>query len=174
MNPSVYSVSRFHLKVVSLGISSSSFRATRHRVQGWLKRATSSEVAKKTLLPNVNRLNRWSLVTSQGQLYKGYHSLLSRRRFFLRRRKKSRGRARGEKERLKKVNRPPVTQAKATTKKKQQQIKQTNRQQQQTRQNHCPLMRIDKPLGFHGLRKVIVTRHAAHEKAVGSRATPFA
>ena len=105
MNPSVYSVSRFHLKVVSLGISSSSFRATRHRVQGWLKRATSSEVAKKTLLPNVNRLNRWSLVTSQGQLYKGYHSLLSRRRFFLRRRKKSRGRARGEKERLKKVNR---------------------------------------------------------------------
>ena len=118
MNPSVYSVSRFHLKVVSLGISSSSFRATRHRVQGWLKRATSSEVAKKTLLPNVNRLNRWSLVTSQGQLYKGYHSLLSRRRFFLRRRKKSRGRARGEKERLKKVNRPPVTQAKATTKKK--------------------------------------------------------
>ena len=105
MNPSVYSVSRFHLKVVSLGISSSSFRVTRHRVQGWLKRATSSEVAKKTLLPNVNRLNRWSLVTSQGQLYKGYHSLLSRRRFFLRRRKKSRGRARGEKERLKKVNR---------------------------------------------------------------------
>ena len=105
MNPSVYSVSRFHLKVVSLGISSSSFRAARHRVQGWLKRATSSEVAKKTLLPNVNRLNRWSLVTSQGQLYKGYHSLLSRRRFFLRRRKKSRGRARGEKERLKKVNR---------------------------------------------------------------------
>ena len=49
---------RVHLKVVSLGISSSSFRATRHRVQGWLKRATSSEVAKKTLLPNVNRLNR--------------------------------------------------------------------------------------------------------------------
>ena len=66
-------------------------------------------------------------------------------------------------------------QAKATTKKKQQQqIKQTNRQQQQTRQNHCPLMRIDKPLGFHGLRKVSVTRHTAHEKAVGSRETPFA
>ena len=58
MNPSVYPVSRFHLIVVTLGISSSSFRAARHRVYGWLKRATSSEVAKKTLLPKVNRLNR--------------------------------------------------------------------------------------------------------------------
>ena len=107
MNPSVYSVSRFHLKVVSLGISSSSFRATRHRVQGWLKRATSSEVAKKTLLPNVNRLNRWSLVTSQGQLYKGYHSLLSRRRFFFKTKEELRlENTRGEKRRgKKKVNR---------------------------------------------------------------------
>ena len=112
-------------------------------------------------------------MTSHGQLYKGYDSLISRRRFFLRRRKKSRGRARGEKERLKKVNRRLLHRLRLPQKKKQQ-IKQRNRQQQQTRQNHCPLMRIDKPLGFHGLRKVIVTRHTAHEKAVGSRATPFA
>ena len=83
---------------------------------------------------------------------------------------------RGEKRRgKKKVNRRLLRRLRLPQKKKQQQqIKQTNRQQQQTRQNHCPLMRIDKPLGFHGLRKVIVTRHTAHEKAVGSRATPFA
>ena len=46
MNISVYPVSRFHLIVVSFGISSSSFRAAGHRVQGWLKGATSSAVAK--------------------------------------------------------------------------------------------------------------------------------
>ena len=72
----------------------------------------------KTLLPKVNRLNRWSLVTSHGQLYKGYHSLISRRRFFLRRRKKSRGRARGEKERLKKVNRRLLRRLRLPQKKK--------------------------------------------------------
>ena len=70
---------------------------------------------------------------------------------------------RGEKRRgKKKVNRRLLRRLRLPQKKKkQQQIKQTNRQQQQTRQNHCPLMRIDKPLGFHGLRKVSVARHSA-------------